>query len=230
MRYLRRAIGIILLIILSCVFALVILARTPLVNQFLRDKVIAFVAANYRGTLRIARIEGSVWGSLRLERVALLYEGKTITSIPQLSLDYSLVPLLWRTVHLRITIDSPQIDVSREPNGKWNLLEALAERVPAAPASAQRALTIDVDSVQVNNGGLQIMPSGGGGPRYHVTNLNLDTSVALPSSGMAVNLHRLTASIAAPRMPLVYTAVSLDYDALVSPATVHLTDLDLRTQ
>ena len=230
MRYLRRAISIFLLIVLFGVFALVILARTPLVNQFLRDKVIAFVAANYRGTLKIARIEGSVWGSLRLERVALLYEGKTITSIPQLSLDYSLVPLLWRTVHLRITIDSPQIDVSREPNGKWNLLEALAERVPAAPASAQRALAIDVDSVQVNNGGLQIMPSGGGSPQYHVTNLNLDTSVALPSSGMAVNLHRLTASIAGPRMPPVYTAVSLDYDALVSPATVHLTDLDLRTQ
>ena len=118
MRYLRRAISVVLLIILACVFALVVLTRTPLINQLLRDKVIAFVAANYSGTLKIARIEGSVWGSLRLERVVLLYDGKTIASIPRLSLDYSLVPLLWHKVHLRITVDSPQIDANRQPNGK----------------------------------------------------------------------------------------------------------------
>src|SRR6516164_11551468 len=113
MRYLRRAISIIALIILFCLFGLLILTRTPLVNEFLRNQVIAFAAANYRGTLKIGRIEGSIWGSLRLTQVALLYEGKTITSIAQVSLDYSLVPLLWRTVNLGITVDSPQIDASR---------------------------------------------------------------------------------------------------------------------
>jgi len=230
MRYLRRAISIILLIILASVFALVVLTRTALINQLLRDKAIAFVAANYSGTLKIARIGGSVWGGLRLERVALLYHGKTIASIPRLSLDYSLVPLLWHTVHLRITVDSPQIDANPQPNGKWSLLEALSERVPAAPASAQRSLTIDVDSVQINNGTLQILPSGDGGPKYQVTNLNLDTGVKLPASGMAVNLRRLTATLGAPKMPPIYTAVSLDYETIVSPATVRLTDLDLRTQ
>jgi autotransporter translocation and assembly factor TamB len=230
MRYLRRAISIIALIILFCLFGLLILTRTPLVNEFLRNQVIAFAAANYRGTLKIGRIEGSIWGSLRLTQVALLYEGKTITSIAQVSLDYSLVPLLWRTVNLRITVDSPQIDASRQPNGEWNLAEALSPRAPAAPASAQRALTIDIDSVLVNNAALQIMPAGGGGPKYQVTNLNLDTGVRLPASGMAVNLRRLTATIAAPKMPPVYTSVALEYNALVSPPTVQLTDLDLRTQ
>ena len=230
MRYLRTAISIILLILLFCIFALIILTRTPLINQLLRDQVIAFVAANYRGTLKIARIEGSIWGSLRLERVALLYNGETIASVAQLSLDYALVPLLWRTVHLRITVDSPQIDANRQPSGKWNVLEALSERIPAAPVSTQRALTIYVDSLQIKNGTLQIMPGGGGGPKYQVANLNLDSEVRLPSSGMAVNLRSLTASIAAPRMPPIYTAVSLDYNALVSPGTVRLTDLDVRTQ
>jgi len=212
------------------VFALLMITRTSAINRLLRDKVIAFVAANYRGQLRIARIEGSIWGSLRLEQVALFYEGQTIASIQQLSLDYSLLPVLWRTVHLRITIDSPQIDASRQSNGNWNLLEALSERVPTTPASAKRAVTIDVDSAQVINGALQIMPAGAGGPKYQVTNLNLDTGVKLPSSGMAVNLHRLSASIAAPKMPLLYTAVSLDYNAIISPATAHLTEFDLRTQ
>jgi translocation and assembly module TamB len=230
MRYLRRAVSIILLIILFCVFALMVLTRTPLVNAFLRDQVVAFAAKNYRGTLKIARIEGSVWGSLRLERVTLSYDGKTISSIPWLSLDYSLVPLLWRTVRLRITIDSPQIAAIRESNGKWNLLEALSERAPAAPAPTQRSFTTDIDSVQINNGLLQIMPTGGGGEKYQVSNLNLDMGATLPASGMSVNLRSMTATIAAPRMPSVYTAVSLDYEAIVSPATVHLTDLDVRTQ
>src|SRR5438876_9808822 len=64
MRYLWRALSIILLIVVLCIFALVVLTRTPLVNRILRDKVIAFVATNYRGALKIAQIEGSVWGSL----------------------------------------------------------------------------------------------------------------------------------------------------------------------
>jgi autotransporter translocation and assembly factor TamB len=228
-RYLRRAISIVLLIVFFCVFAVVVLTRTPLFNEFLRSKVIAFVDANYRGALKIRRIEGSMWGSLRLEQVALLYDGKTIASISQLSLDYSLVPLLWRTVHLRITADSPLIDAQREPNGKWNLLEALSERIPTAPSSAKRALTIDVDSVRANHGTLQIVPNGRGS-KYQVTNLDLDTAVRLPSSGMAVNLRRLTANIAGPNLPLLYAAVSLDYDAVASPAMVRLTDLELRTQ
>src|SRR5262249_39721262 len=129
-RYLRRAVSVILLILFFCVFTVLVLSRTALLNQFLRDKVVAFVAANYRGKLTMARMEGSVWGSLRLEQVALQYGGKTIASIPQLSLDYSLVPLLWRTVHLRISADSPLIDAERDSDGKWNLLTALSERVP----------------------------------------------------------------------------------------------------
>ena len=230
LRYLWRALSIILLILFAGIVVLVILTRTPLVNRILRDKVVAFVAANYRGALRIGRIEGSVWGSLRLDEVALLYQGKTIAFIPRLSLDYSLVPILWRTVHLRISIDSPQIEAIRQPNGKWNLLDALSGRVPAAPSSAKRSLAIDVDSVQVTRGTLHVMPSGESGPKYQLMNLDLDTSVTLPSSGMAVALHKLTANIAGPKMPLLYTAVSLEYDAIASPATVRLTDLDVRTQ
>ncbi|MBV8774519.1 MAG: hypothetical protein JO166_19615, partial [Deltaproteobacteria bacterium] len=228
LRYLWRALSIILLILFAGIVVLVILTRTPLVNRILRDKVVAFVAANYRGALRIGRIEGSVWGSLRLDEVALLYQGKTIAFIPRLSLDYSLLPILWRTVHLRISIDSPQIEAIREPNGKWNLLDALSGRVPTAPSSAKRSLAIDVDSVQVNHGTLHVMPSGESGPKYQLMNLDLDTSVTVPSSGMAVALHKLTANIAGPRMPLLYTAVSLEYDAIASPATVRLTDLDVR--
>jgi translocation and assembly module TamB len=229
MRYLRRAVSVILLILFFGIFAILILSRTQLVNQFLRDKVVAFVAANYHGTLKIARITGSVWGSLRLEQVALVYNNKTIASIQRLSLDYSLVPLIWRTVHLGISIDSPFIDAEREPNGKWNVLEALSARVPSAPSSGKRALTIDVDSVQINHGALQIVPKSGG-PQYQVTNLDLDTAVELPAFGMEVNLRRLTANIAGPKMPLLYAGVSLHYDALESPATVRLIDLDLRTQ
>jgi autotransporter translocation and assembly factor TamB len=229
LRYLRRAISIVMLILLFGVFALLILARTTLVKQLLRDKVMGYVAANYRGTLQIARIEGSVWSGLRLKQVALLYQGKTIASIPQLSIQYSLASLLWRTVDLRITADSPLINAEREANGKWDLLEALSEKVAAAPSSKKRALTIAVDLVQVNHGALEVVPNSGG-PKYQITDLNLDTGVRLPASGMLVNLRRLTANIAAPKMPLLYAAVSLDYNAIMSPATAHLSDLDLRTQ
>jgi hypothetical protein len=52
----------------------------------------------------------------------------------------------------------------------------------------------------------------------------------LPSSGMAIDLRRLTASIAAPKMPVLYTAVSIVYDATESPPSLRLADLDLRTQ
>jgi autotransporter translocation and assembly factor TamB len=230
MRFARRAIGIILLFILFSAITLAILARTPFVHRFLRDKVVAFANATYRGTLQIGRVEGSVWTNLRLDQVALLYEGKTIASIPQLSLEYSLLSLPWRTIHLRLTIDSPQITAIRQPTGKWNLLEALSERTPAPPSSAPRTLRIDVDSVQVDHGILQIMPNGDSGPNYRVTNLAMDTGVTLPAYGMAVNLRHLTANVVAPKMPLLYAATSLKYNALGSPATVQLADLDLRTQ
>jgi autotransporter translocation and assembly factor TamB len=230
MRFLWRALSIVLLLILLGVFLLVVLTRTPLVNRFLRDKVVAYAAANYRGALEIGHLEGSIWGSLRLEQVALVYQGKTILSIPRLSLEYSLVPVFWRTVNLRVALDSPQIIANRLANGKWNLLDALSTRVPTPPSSGKRSLIINVDSVRVSNGALQITPSGEKGPKYQVTNLDLDTGVTLPSSGMTVALRRFTANVAVPKMPLLYTAVSLNYDATAQPATVQLTDLDLRTQ
>src|SRR6266849_2211091 len=122
-KYLRRAIAVLVLIIAFFVFALMIISRTPAFNRFLLDKVVAFANTTYRGQLSIGRIEGSIWGNLRLEQVGLVYQGKPIAAIPRLSLDYSLVPLLWRAVHIRMLIDSPHIDAIREPDGKWNLLE-----------------------------------------------------------------------------------------------------------
>src|SRR5216683_501529 len=199
-KYLRRAIAILVLIIAFFVFGLMIISRTPAFNRFLRDKVITFANTTYRGQLSIGLIEGSIWGGLRLEQVGLVYQGKPIASIPHLSLDYSLAPLLWRAVHIRILIDSPQIDAIREPDGKWNLLEALSARIPAPPPKtpATRSLTIDVDSLQVRNGGLQVTP-GAKAPAYRIANLYLDTMASLPSAGMTVNLRRLTANVLAPK-------------------------------
>src|SRR5262249_43260792 len=129
----------------------------------------------------------------------------------------------------RISADSPLIDAERDRAGEWNLLEALSERVPTGPSSTKRPLTIDVDSVQVYHGTLQVVPAPAG-PTYRVTNLDLDTSVRLPASGMSVNLRRLSANIAGPKMPVLYAAVSLEYRAVVSPAVVRLRDVELRTQ
>jgi autotransporter translocation and assembly factor TamB len=231
LRYFRRVVAILVLVIAFLVFALMIVSRTAAFNRFLRDKVVAFANSTYRGQLSIGRIEGSIWSGLRLEQVTLRYEGKPIASISQLSLDYSLVPLLWRTLHTRMLIESPQIGAARDVNGKWNLLEALSSRVPAPPpkTAATRSLTIEVDGLQVRNGNLAVEPQPNG-PIYRVADLSVDSQASLPSSGMRFKLQRLTANLIAPKMPPFYAATSLDYDALVSPAAVHLTDLELRTQ
>ena len=226
-RYLTRTVGLILLIMLAGVCALVILARTPVINRWLRDAIVAFAAANFHGQLNIVRIEGSLWGGLRLEQVTLVYGGKTIASIPQVSLDYSLVPLLWLTVRLRIVAKSPQIVASRKPSGKWDLLEAISQR--PSTSSMRLPISIVLDSVQVMSGLFEIMPGGDGGPNYRITNLNLEAGVRLQSSGTLVNLRGLTAKIAGPRIPPTTTNMSLDYDATISPATVHFNQLDLRT-
>jgi autotransporter translocation and assembly factor TamB len=225
-RYLRRGLGIMFLSIAACVWAFVLVTRTRVFNELLREELIAFVAAHYRGTVQVARIEGSVWGSLRLEQVALLYEGRTIYSTPRLSLNYSLLPLLWRTLHLRIAIDSPRIEASRQPDGQWNLLDAVS---PRTPITTQLPFTIYLDSLQVNDGALEVTLNGSAGRKYHVGDLNLDAGVTLAYSRVSVNLRRLTAAIAAPfRLP-VQAGATLDYDVVASTATVHVTDLNLRT-
>src|SRR5579883_1254337 len=230
MRFLRRALSIILRLMLLAVILLAILARTQFLHQLVRDQVVALVNSTYRGTLSIGRIQGSVWGSLRLDQVALSHQGKQIVSIPRLSLEYSLVPLLWRQVKLRIFVESPQIKVSRLANGQWNLLDALAEKVPASTKSTERALTIALTSVRVSNGHLQVLPSGAHGPNYRADEVKADMSLTLSSLGVAAKLHSLTATISGPKIPVLYTAVAADYAGVNSPPALRLRDLDLRTQ
>jgi translocation and assembly module TamB len=229
LRYIRRALAAIAIVLALCAGAALIFTRTAEFNSILRDKAVAWLARTYRGRITVARIEGSIWGNLALDGVAVSYRGRPVAEIPRVEISYSLTSLIWRVLHLEITAESPRLNLVREPDGAWNLLDALADRVPKPPSSTPLPIAIDLDILAMHHGSILIAPRGESGPKYALAGLQLDSSIDLNASGLRANLRNLETAIAAPGMPPARVRAALAYQDVSRPATLDISAADLST-
>src|ERR1700746_3188267 len=84
---------------------------TDTFRELAREQALAFLRGTFRGEVGVERIEGSLWGNLRLEVVSLRYDGIEVVRIPEVALRYSLLSLLRGRLEIgEIALRSPVID------------------------------------------------------------------------------------------------------------------------
>src|SRR6266851_1428440 len=154
-RYLKRALVMLALLAAVVIVAGAIYVRTASFGRLLKTQASNLLATSFRGEITLSEIDTSIWGALTIHELSIKYGGAPVVRIPQIQLSYSLIPLLWREARIEITVVDPAINLQRESDGEWNLMnaraQALASKSPAAASSGSSAFAIYLDKLGVRN-------------------------------------------------------------------------------
>src|SRR5712671_5829015 len=181
-RYLKRVLLMLALLAAVVIVAGAIYVRTASFGRLLKDQASNLLATSFRGEITLGKIDTSSWGALTIHELNIKYGGATVVRIPQIQLGYSLIPLLWHEARVGITAIDPAINLQRESNRQWNLMEALTPKSPAATSSSSSAFTIYLDKLSIRNGAIDLAPQGAGGPHYRFEAVDLHADIAIRSA------------------------------------------------
>jgi autotransporter translocation and assembly factor TamB len=229
-RYLKRALLIITLLVTVVTVATVIYVRTESFGRLLKTQLAGFLATSFRGRITLGQIETSIWGTLAIHELRIENRGSTIVYIPQVQLGYALIPLLWREARLEVTAIEPMIHLERSGNGEWNLMDALASRSPPTASSSPAIFTVYLHKLSIRNGTIDVAPQGSNGPHYRLERTGLDGSLAIKPAGIEGRMMGLRTRITAPGMPPADLYSDLAYSDAKGPPQLTVDKLFLKTQ
>jgi translocation and assembly module TamB len=221
--WIRRLAAGLLLLLLITIVAVLIFTRTPAFNSLVLAKITPYLATTFRGSIRIGAIEGSIWSELVLRDVTLHYRGNEVLRVPHATLSASLMPLLWRSVHLNVTIERPIADLVRNSDGNWNLLEALTEQHPS-PTTAPSRWSVVLNQIAIRDGAIEVRPAPGR-TFYRLVSLATTLRVDL-GTATRVKVNSLNTTVAALTLPPIQIDSQLAFEQ--SPEAVDLTLSQLR--
>ena len=118
------------LLLLLAAIALVLYMRSDNFTRWVREEAVMAVNNIIRGSISVERLEGTVWKNIVLHNVTLRYENAEIVKVPRLEVSFSFWGLLLDRLKIsQIDALKPEIHLTEDREGKWNLVEALAPRV-----------------------------------------------------------------------------------------------------
>jgi translocation and assembly module TamB len=190
--------GFLFLLVLG-VAGLVFYTHTDAFREFARQKLLALANDSIRGKISIAKLEGSVWGSLTLNDVGLSDNGAEIVRIPRLRMDYSLVPLLWGRVQiLRLKASQPRISLKERQEGVWNIVEALS---PVESQTEAPGLIVSLNYLALRDANVDVNLSGTGYNFYRLTDLNLEGSANVYPTDLIIDLREVSSRVLGDGLP-----------------------------
>ena len=202
-RWLR--LGFLFLLVLG-VAGLAVYTHTDGFRDFVRQKLLAAINDSVRGKFSVARLEGSVWGSLTLIDVRLADNESEIARIPRLKVNYALLPLIWGRIQVfRLEVSQPLVWLKEGRDGVWNIVEALS---PAAPQSETPSLVVSVSSVELQKADVDVSFSG---RSYRLTDLDSQGKAGIRPDEIAVDLRQVSSRVLTEGMPEVRVKGALAY-------------------
>lgn len=202
-RYLTYGIG--LLLVLG-VIGLVFYSHTDGFRELVRQKLLAAINDSIRGRISIARLDGSIWGRLIVVDLRLLDNGGEIIRIPQLKINYFLLPLIWGEFHVsRLEATQPQLQLSEGPDGVWNIVKALSSPVPEAEPSG---VVVSIGSLGVEKADVDVSYSG---RSYRVAGLNIQGGAGIGPDSIRVDLQQISSRVLTKGVPEARVQGALAY-------------------
>ncbi|MGE5242770.1 MAG: translocation/assembly module TamB domain-containing protein [Betaproteobacteria bacterium] len=155
-RHARRIARIVVrtvLTVIAAVLAIVAVALLLLQTGWAKDRVrrvIVSQANQYlNASLEIGRLGGSLLRGVELDDVRLTRDGRTIVSIDQVLVDYSIRELAGRATTIRrLRVVRPVLTASRTAEGGWNLGGLLRTR-PPKPSTGGSPRPLEIQSLEV---------------------------------------------------------------------------------
>jgi uncharacterized protein involved in outer membrane biogenesis len=186
---------------------LVFYTHTDGFREFVRQKLLAVINDSMRGKISVARLDGSVWGSLTLLDVRLVDNEIEIARIPRLKVNYALLPLIWGRIQVfRLEVTQPLLRLSEGPNGVWNIVEALS---PVEPQPETPSVVVSISSVELQKADVDVSFSG---RSYRLTGLDLQGTAGIRPDAITVNLRQVSSRVLTQGMPEARVKGALAYE------------------
>jgi autotransporter translocation and assembly factor TamB len=227
-----RWLGLSLLVVVVLgVAGLAIYTHTDHFREFARQKLMAVINDSVRGKVSVARIEGSVWGSLTVVDLIVSDAQSEILRLPRATINYSLLPLLWGRVQIfDLEASEPLLSLKKNDNGDWNIVEAFAPLAPQ-PTEAQPAepskLIILLNSLDLRQAAVDLALSGQ--PVYRLRDLNLRGNAGIQPTGLAVDLDQISSRVLVEGMPEARIQGGFAYQNMGALDAFHVRDLSIES-
>src|SRR5262245_27886917 len=203
-RWLRLA--LVVLLVLG-VAGLAFYTHTDDFREFVRQRLVTAINDSIHGKVSLARLDGSVWGSLSLIDVSLIDNEAEIARIARLKVNYALLPLIWGRIQiLRLEAAQPLVWLKEGRDGVWNIVEALA---PAEPQSETPNLVVSISSLELQKADIDISFSGNS---YRLTDLDLQGTAGMRSDLTTVDLRQVSSRVLTKDMPEARVKGALAYE------------------
>ena len=197
--------GFVFLLVLG-VAGLAFYTHTDGFRDFVRQKLVTAINDSMRGKISVAKLDGSVWGSLILIDVRLADNESEIARIPRLKVNYALLPLIWGRIQVfRLEASQPLLWLKEGRDGVWNIVEALS---PAEPQSETPSLVVSISSVELQKATVDVSFSGSS---YRLTGLDTQGTAGIRPDEITVDLRQVSSRMLTEGMPEVRVKGALAY-------------------
>lgn len=191
-------------------------------REFARQKLLAAINDSVQGKIGVARLDGSIWGSLALVDVSLADKDGEILRIPRLKVSYALLPLIWGRIQvLRLEAEQPAVRLSEASNGSWNIVEALS---PVEPQSSSSSLVVSISSVVVQKGDVEINFSGS---LYRLAGCDLEGTAEVRPEITKIELRKVSSRFLTHGIPEANVAGALAYQDREGRGTLQFSNLSI---
>ena len=196
------------LCLVAAVLGLTLYTRTQSFARLLNDKALAAINGSIRGTVSWERIEGSIWTGLRIDNLQLRHRDRVIFKTVRAEVDYALLPLLVKRIQLtRLAAISPTIDLRKQDDGTWNIVEALSS---GQPSDQRFDWTVAISGINLSGGEMRLQPVAGKPDLYWLRKLDVAGTVRI-AEGLNIDLERLASWVDTPQAPQVHVNGGLNY-------------------
>ncbi len=222
LRWIGLGVGL-LLFLLAIVLG--VYANTEHFRRLVREQLVTAINRSIQGSISLDRIQGSIWGSLTLHDVRLRYHDADVVQVPQLKLRYALLPLLWGQFTItRAEATAPSVQLVRDGQGRWNIVEALT-----AQGEAGSDFAVQLKGLSLRQGKLDLVATGAPFDDIRLRALMLDGRLVMGSAGLNFDVSRLNTRLELPRLPAVMMRGSLAYREAGSVSSIDVRGLSLAT-
>jgi autotransporter translocation and assembly factor TamB len=141
--YLAWVLGYAVAIVLVLTGLLVAGLQTAWGRERVRRMLVGQANRYLAATMEVGRLEGSLFGGVRLVDVRLSQDGQAVIALDEVSVAYRLVELIGPDIVIReVSVVRPRILAERRADGRWNLASLIRPRAPRDPRTPGRAVRI----------------------------------------------------------------------------------------
>lgn len=155
-----RTLQVVLAAVLGSALLFVILTRTQVGRDGIRNQLETAFNERFNGTLSIGSLRGTIIDNFVATDVQLRdSSGRTVMSIDSIVAEPRWANLLSSELSVRtLTVLQPQVTMHRDSSGQWNLFQALEQRPP--PSSEVSPLDLSFANIEIQGGRITTTRAG----------------------------------------------------------------------